>query len=301
MTAPGYKVENDEEIGSLGTVDLVEATALSVNTGYVKAALKVGIDKVMETARLFGVPAAALAPFKGQAGIALGIPDVSAVTQAAGYAAFANGGTAVVPHLVTKVVDGNGHRVPLPWDRPGGRVLNGEQAAQAAFAMRATVESGTGRRAALAGRQAAGKTGTTEHNRAAWFVGFVPQVSTAVVIGDAKPRTLRGLPGFSGTVAGENLPSTVWHAFMAKAVQDLPVKTFPQPAFSGVPANWAGPDPDEKTGPPGVGTDPGLREREDAAKRKREQAGRPPEGTAPATPRKPSADGRPVETPAARD
>ncbi|SPT50738.1 Penicillin-binding protein 1A/1B [Actinomadura madurae] len=304
-TAPGYRVENDEEIGSRGTMDLVEATALSVNTGYVKAALKTGIANVAETARLFGVPASALAPFKGQAGIALGIPDVAAVTQAAGYAAFANGGTAVVPHLVTKVVDAGGRRVPLPWDRPGRRVLNQEQAAQATFALRETVKTGTGRRAALSDREAAGKTGTTEHNRAAWFVGFVPQVSAAVVVGNAKPGTLRNLPGFRGTVAGENLPATIWHAFMDKVARDLPVLPFPEPAFSGVAANWADPAPDErKPGPPDQGTGPagpGLAERE-AAKRKQEQAARPREGTAtPRTTRKPNADGRDLGTPAARD
>ncbi|MES9603370.1 transglycosylase domain-containing protein [Actinomadura sp. NPDC000929] len=247
MTAPGYKVDNDEEIGSLGAMDLVRATALSVNTGYVKAALKTGIADVQETARLFGVPASALAPFRGQAGIALGTPDVAAVTQAAGYAAFANGGTAVVPHLVTRVVDAHGRRVPLPWDRPGRRVLNAEQAAQAAYALRATVRSGTGEHAALPDREAAGKTGTTDHNRAAWFVGFVPQVSTAVVIGNARPAPLRDLPGFAGTVSGKNLPATIWRSFMDKAVRDLPARPFPEPAFSGVAANWVDADPAQPT------------------------------------------------------
>ncbi|NDU72453.1 hypothetical protein GWI34_07420 [Actinomadura sp. DSM 109109] len=243
MTAPGYKVDNDEEIGSLGTMDLVRATALSVNTGYVKAALKTGIPNVLETARQLGVPGSALAPFKGQAGVALGIPDVAAVTQAAGYAAFANGGTAVVPHLVTRVVDARGRRVPLPWDRPGRRVLDAEQSAQVTYALRATVKDGTGRRAALPGREAAGKTGTTEHNRAAWFVGFVPEVTAAVVIGNARPAPLRDLPGFTGTVAGENLPATIWQSFMDGVTRGLPARPFPEPAFSGTAANWvdAGP------------------------------------------------------------
>jgi membrane peptidoglycan carboxypeptidase len=259
MTAPGYKVENDEEIGSLGTIDMVEATALSVNTGYVKAALKVGIANVMETARLFGVPEAALKPFAGQAGVALGIPDVSAATQAAGYAAFANGGTAVVPHLVTRVVDAKGRRVPLPWDGPGRRVLDGEQAAQATAAMRATVLKGTGRLAALTGREAAGKTGTTEHNRAAWFVGYVPQVSTAVVIGNAKPATLRNLPGFTGTVAGENVPAAIWHAFMERVTRDLPAEVFPRPLFTGTAADWTDPDPAGQNATPPGSADLGRR------------------------------------------
>ncbi|WP_067453615.1 transglycosylase domain-containing protein [Actinomadura macra] len=238
MTAPGYKVDNDERIGSLGAIDLVKATALSVNTGYVKAALKTGIANVLETARVFGVPESALKPYKGQAGLALGIPDVAAADQAAGYAAFANGGTAVTPHLITRVVDAHGRRVPLPWNRRGRRVLNGEQAAQATYAMRAVVTGGTGRRAALPDRDAAGKTGTTDNNRAAWFVGYVPQLSTAVVMANTERAPLQGLPGHPRKVAGENLPATAWRSFMEKVTRDLPALPFPEPDFTGVAANW---------------------------------------------------------------
>ncbi|GAA1856661.1 transglycosylase domain-containing protein [Actinomadura bangladeshensis] len=284
MTAPGYKVENDEEIGSLGTIDMVEATALSVNTGYVKAALKVGIANVMETARLFGVPESALKPFAGQAGIALGIPDVSAATQAAGYAAFANGGTAVVPHLVTKVVDAKGRRVPLPWDGPGRRVLDGEQAAQATAAMRATVLKGTGRLAALPGREAAGKTGTTEHNRAAWFVGYVPQVSTAVVVGNAQPAALRNLPGFTGTVAGENVPAAIWHAFMEQLPSGLPAEVFPRPVFRGTAADWTDPAPAARNTTPPDSAGPGRKKT-------------PPSGGEPGTGATPGTGGDPRSLP----
>jgi membrane peptidoglycan carboxypeptidase len=300
MTAPGYKVENDEEIGSLGTIDLVKATALSVNTGYVKAALKVGVPNVLDTARLLGVPGAALAPFKGQAGVALGIPDVAAVTQAAGYAAFENGGTAVVPHLVTKVVDAHGRRVPLPWDRPGRRVLDEEQAAQATYALRAAVTSGTGTRAALSDREAAGKTGTTEHNRAAWFVGFVPQLSAAVVIGNSRNGTLRDLPGRPGTVAGENLPAAIWHSFMEKASRDLPAAPFPEPAFSGVAANWVDQDPSKRPGPSKQGTGPaGLDPAKEKEAAKRKQAATQPSGTpTPPSTRKPGAGGTDRRSPA---
>ncbi|MVZ98925.1 carboxypeptidase [Actinomadura sp. LD22] len=238
MTAPGYKVSNDEKIGSLGTIDLVKATELSVNTGFVKAALKTGVANVAETARRFGVPESALRPYKGQAGLALGIANVSAAVQAAGYAAFANGGTAVTPHLVTRVVDARGRRVPLPWDRPGDRVLTDEQAAQATYAMRAVVTGGTGRKAALADRDAAGKTGTSDDNHAAWFVGYVPQVSAAVVMTRAQPGPLEGLAGHPGRVAGEDVPSSVWHAFMAKATRGMPAEPFAEPAFTGTAPDW---------------------------------------------------------------
>ncbi|WP_329522299.1 transglycosylase domain-containing protein [Spirillospora sp. NBC_01491] len=258
QTAPGYEVDNDEEIGSLGVIDLVKATALSVNTGYVKLAFEAGVANVLRTAQDLGVPEPALRPFKGQVGIALGIANVPAVNQAAGYAAFANGGTAVTPHLITKIVDKRGRTVPLPWTKPGRRVLTQEQAAQTSYALRATVREGTGRRAALSDREAAGKTGTTDHNHAAWFVGYVPQLSAAVMMANTAQKPLKNLPGFSGTVAGENLPSSVWHSFMEKVTRDMPRKDFPTPGFSGVAGDWGAlPTPDAPTpdGPtPGAST-----------------------------------------------
>ncbi|MFI6518792.1 transglycosylase domain-containing protein [Spirillospora sp. NPDC050679] len=262
LSTPGYLVDNDEKIGSLGAVDLVRATALSVNTGYVKLAFEAGIDNVIRTAEDFGVPAAALKPFKGQAGVALGVADVSAAVQAAGYAAFANGGTAVTPHLVTRVVDARGREVPLPWTRPGRRVLTREQAAQATYALRSTVVAGTGRRAALADRQAAGKTGTSDRSRDAWFVGYVPQVSAAVVMSDGRSRTLRDLPGHRGVVSGDNVPARVWRAFMSRVTPALAAEDFPEPAFTGTtrdlvpPATPPASPPASSAAPPSGRPDP---------------------------------------------
>ncbi len=126
-----------------------------------------------------GVPASALKPFEGQAGVALGIPDVAAVTQAAGYAAFANGGTAVVPHLVTKVVDANGWLCPAALGRRAGAPGAGRGAGDLRDA--GDRPEGDGHARGAVRPRGGGKTGTTEHNRAAWFVGYVPQLSTAVV------------------------------------------------------------------------------------------------------------------------
>ncbi|WP_433328731.1 transglycosylase domain-containing protein [Spirillospora sp. CA-294931] len=241
MTAPGYRVDNDEKIGSVGTVDLVKATALSVNTGYVRLAFEAGLGTVLKTAQDLGVPEAALRPFKGQAGVALGVPDVSAVTQAAGYAAFANGGTAVTPHLITKIVDARGRAVPLPWDRPGKRVLGADHAAQVTHALRAVVEEGTGAGAALPVHPVAGKTGTTDGNRSAWFVGYTPRLSAAVVTANAKAGPLKNLPGHPGKVSGDTLPTKIWRSFMEKVTADLPPEEFPEPAFSGTALDWSRP------------------------------------------------------------
>lgn len=246
LTAPGYLVDNDEKIGSLGTVDLVRATALSVNTGYVKLGLEVGIDNVIKSARDLGLPPRMLEPFRGQAGITLGTATIPAVRQAAGYAAFANGGTPVTPHLITRVVDPHGRTVAAPRGRAGRRVLGTEQVAQLTYALRAVVTQGTGTRAALADRPVAGKTGTTDGNRAAWFVGYVPQLSTAVVLSGSGSGSGSGAgyvptvgrPGDESAMDGGALPAGIWRTFMAEATASLPVRPFPVPAFTGRIADW---------------------------------------------------------------
>ncbi|MFC5180059.1 transglycosylase domain-containing protein [Actinomadura harenae] len=236
MAAPGMKVKNDEHIGSLGPVDLGRATALSVNTGYMKLAFETGIGNVVRMAEDLGVPEPAIRPYRAQAGVTLGIATIPAVRQAAAYAAFANGGIAVAPHLVTRIVDASGHDVPLPWARTGARVLSHEQAAQVNWATRRTVTEGTGRRAALPGRVSAGKTGTTDHNRAAWYVGYVPNLSTAVMMADTRGRTLRDAA--HRPISGEDAPTVIWHAFMARISGSLPVRAFDEPVFAGTVRDW---------------------------------------------------------------
>ncbi|MFC4910431.1 transglycosylase domain-containing protein [Actinomadura gamaensis] len=236
MRAPGMKIKNDEHIGSLGAVDLGRATALSVNTGYMKLAFETGIGNVVRMAEDLGVPEQILRPYRAQAGVTLGITTIPAVRQAAAYAAFANGGVAVAPHLVTRVVDASGKDVPLPWTRPGARVLSREQSAQVTWAMRRTVTEGTGRRAALPDRASAGKTGTTDHNRAAWYVGYVPNLSAAVMLADTRGRTLRDAA--NRPISGEDAPAEIWHAFMARVSASLPVRAFDEPAFSGTTYDW---------------------------------------------------------------
>ncbi|WP_242903052.1 transglycosylase domain-containing protein [Actinomadura terrae] len=250
MTAPGYLVSNDENVGSLGTIDLAKATALSVNTGYVKLAFEAGLPNVSRTAEDFGVPHSALAPFKGQVGVALGTANISAAVQAAGYATFANGGLAVRPHVITKIVDARGRELPLPWRQHGRRVLTTEQAAQVTYALRETVRSGTGRRAALPGRDVAGKTGTSDRNRAAWFVGYVPRLSAAVMMTDTSGAPLKGLAGQRGTVSGETAPANIWRSFMSKATQGMPLEPFTEPLFTGQTKDWASKLTDTTPAPP---------------------------------------------------
>jgi membrane peptidoglycan carboxypeptidase len=230
----GYLVHNDAGDGKMGVITLVKATEMSVNTAYVKLNLLMKPQEVAKTAEDFGVPATYLNKFDNQGGLALGIANIPAVYQAAGYAAFANNGTAITPHLITKIVDASGKSIPLPWR--SHRVLTEDQAAQATVAMRAVVTTGTGKRANIPGRPVAGKTGTTEGNVAAWFVGYTPQLSAAVTMFSTKNKTMTNIPGFQGkSVYGGTIPAEIWKSFMMKVADKAKwaPKDFKTPTYDG--------------------------------------------------------------------
>jgi membrane peptidoglycan carboxypeptidase len=247
----GYLVQNDEGDPPMNVIDLVQATQMSVNTAYVKLGLNVGLDNVAQTAAAFGIPERYLENFKGQAGLSLGIANIPAVYQASGYAAFANGGTPVTPHLITKITDARGKSIGnLPWKKKAEPVLTQEEAAQATYAMRSVVTRGTGTRAALPDRQVAGKTGTTEKNKAAWFVGYVPQLSTAVTMFNTKNKPLAGIPGYQRSVYGGTIPASIWKNFMSRVTSSMPPVPFQAPTFAGNRQLWDSPPPPTPTPTP---------------------------------------------------
>jgi membrane peptidoglycan carboxypeptidase len=244
VTDQSKAVHNDAGDPPLGVIDLVKATQLSVNTAYVKLGLQLGLGDVRKTAEQFGVPKPALDAHVGESGISLGIANYAAVYQAAGYAAFANGGTPVTPHVITRIVRKDGTEVPLPWTQKKERVLTPEQAAQATLAMRAVVQGGTGKNAALPDRPVAGKTGTTDRSVAAWFVGYVPQLSTAVTMFNQKNQPIPMIPGYSNGIYGGTIPAQVWRSYMLRATRGMEVKQFPQATFSeGSQKMWDTPAP----------------------------------------------------------
>ncbi|MFG1998243.1 transglycosylase domain-containing protein [Spirillospora sp. NPDC048911] len=248
-----YKVNNDEGDPPMGVINLVTATEKSVNTAYVKLGLKLGLHDVVETATELGIPKKTLAKHENQGGLSLGIANIPAVYQASGYAAFANGGRPVTPHLVTKVEvkadDGKMRKIALPWDEKKEPVLTKDQAAQATLAMKSVVRSGTGTKARLSdGRDVAGKTGTTERNAAAWFVGYVPQLSTAVTMYNQKgSRPISGIPGFQGnSIYGGTIPAQIWKSFMEKVIagENMQPEPFDTPTYSDTaPKAWDTPPP----------------------------------------------------------
>jgi membrane peptidoglycan carboxypeptidase len=260
----GYTVHNDGN-EAFGVKDLVFATAHSLNTVYVPLGLKAGLDNVVKAAENAGIPKESPGLNAGVGGIALGQAALRPLDQAAGFATFANQGRANTPHSIKVVyrndADMKHHKV---WKRPKLDKKNepafGPEsegiAADATYAMQAVVKYGTGTRARLPdGRPVAGKTGTTNENKAAWFVGYTPQVSTSVAMWrqvstkkGPKFLSLRGIGGYSQIYGGQ-LPADIWRDYMTVAMDGKQIEQFPPPANVGEIHKYATPKPTVKPTP----------------------------------------------------
>ncbi|HEX8002414.1 MAG TPA: transglycosylase domain-containing protein [Mycobacteriales bacterium] len=238
-----YPVRNfDDE--QFGRIDLVQATAHSVNTVYVPLGMEVGFEKTMDVAHRLGISEKVTCEANKDATLYLGTCDLTPVDEANAFATFAAKGQSAKWHLVTEVRDRKGKKAYTAKVEKH-EALSEDEAADAVYAMRAVVEDGTARRAQI-GRPAAGKTGTTSDNTNAWFTGFVPQLSASVWMG-YEPKEeggktvippLRGVQGV-GEVTGGSLPARIWHEFMSAAMEGVPVEDFPPPAFGGKAENPA--------------------------------------------------------------
>jgi membrane peptidoglycan carboxypeptidase len=235
QTIGGQLVHNDAGDPPLGSVDLVTATELSVNTAYYNLAKKVGVDNIADVAHRAGIPEGdTLRDGSGGRGlgITLGIYPVHVIDQATAYATFANKGVAAKPFFVKSVRDHDGNTV-YGAKQVNSKAFGADVAADATYALQQVVQSGTGTRAQLSGRPAAGKTGTTTNNTNAWFCGFTPQLSAAVWVGRANGDPLKGVLGSTGGVYGGTVPAGIWKTFMDGALQGLNVEQFPPRANVG--------------------------------------------------------------------
>ncbi|MDP9405953.1 MAG: transglycosylase domain-containing protein, partial [Actinomycetota bacterium] len=207
---------------SYGTLDMPTALKNSVNTAAAQLAIILGADSVAQRAGDMGIDVAAAIGDDYGPGIALGglAHGATPLEMASAYAVFANEGKRVRPHLVARVEDADGTLLYEADPQPK-RVLNRVVNAAMVDMMRQVVKSGTGTAAAVDGWQVAGKTGTTQKNADAWFVGYTPTLSTAVWMGHAKGRVrMRG-------VTGGGLPATMWQAYMKRALVGREVVRFP--------------------------------------------------------------------------
>ena len=208
-----WEVENYEK-ESYGTINLVEATADSVNTVYAQLITALGPDgpqKVAEMARQLGVRS----PLSPEVSIALGTLDVSVLEMAGAYHTFAREGMRFDPRVITKITAGNS---VLLEDRPKPeRVLDRAQAEKVNYVLEQVVDRGSGERAQVRNTRVWGKTGTSDNNTDAWFVGYTRKLTTAVWMG--YPEGAKEMVDVQGVraVNGGSLPAEIFRRFMDKA------------------------------------------------------------------------------------
>ncbi|GIT92562.1 glycosyl transferase family 51 [Jannaschia pagri] len=200
-----------------GEVDLTEALARSLNTAAVRLSEATGRDIVRKVATDFGIESDLAA---GPA-LALGASESTLIEMTGAYAGILNGGTSVTPYGLTSLRLRGEDQALLDHETGlGERVITDQAARQLVYMMSRVVESGTGTRAKLGDRPAAGKTGTTSSYRDAWFVGFTGDYVAGVWMGYDDNTPLTG-------VTGGGLPAEIWRETMVRVHDGLPVTPLP--------------------------------------------------------------------------
>ena len=218
-----WRVQTYEHTYS-GRIPITQATLLSDNTVYARLTLDLGPRPIADLAHRMGIQS----NLRAVPSVGLGSNSISPLDLASAYATLAAGGVARRPTIVTKVVLPGGQSDRLPRS-DGRRVLDPRVAAAVTRVLEENVRSGTGTAAALSGRPAAGKTGTTDGYTDAWFAGWVPQLTTVVWVGyPTSERPMRGVHGIPG-VTGGTLPAQIWHAYMTDALRGQSVEQFRTP------------------------------------------------------------------------
>ncbi|HEY4164991.1 MAG TPA: PBP1A family penicillin-binding protein [Dongiaceae bacterium] len=203
-----------------GTVSLREAFARSLNSVAVQVSQRVGPARVVETAKRLGISS----PLGADPSIALGTSETTVLEMTAAYATFANRGQGVLPYGITRIATRDGK---VLYQRSGsgiGTVASAGAVREMLDVMSATVAWGTGKHAQI-DRPVAGKTGTSQNFRDAWFIGLTADLVTGVWVGNDDNRAM-------SKVTGGSLPVEIWHDFMSEALAGTPPTAIPLPAGS---------------------------------------------------------------------
>jgi penicillin-binding protein 1A len=228
-TSQKCTISNNEGHGG-GSQSLRTATAQSTNTVYAALEHEIGIASGVEMAKKLGVASAFYSsPLHGVAGVTLGVEDTAPLEMAAAYSVFANRGERLPATPIVKMTDTTGKVLIDNQKRKGERVLDEVIADNVTDLLRGVIDGGTGT-AANIGRPAAGKTGSSNDNADAWFVGFTPTLSTAIWMGNSTGRVpLLNIKGVR-RVFGGTIPARTWKAYMSEALKGVPVTEFNEPA-----------------------------------------------------------------------
>ncbi len=219
-----------------GTFDMIAATWASVNTYFIQLEERTGLITPPGLAEALGVRELD-GTFVGKSlprtnpSFVLGTPTVSPLAMSAAYAAFAQHGLFCPPRPVVSITDAKGQDVPLKTE-PCSQALEPAVADTVTSILRGVIDGPMAHRTgagASIGRPAAGKTGTTDDSTAAWFIGYTPQLSTAVWLGKPTPTAMRDVTingSYYRQVYGGSIPASIWQALMSAALADFPPANF---------------------------------------------------------------------------
>ncbi len=214
-----------------GMMTVREATKQSINTGFTEMLRDLDVCEVTKLAASMGITKADGSPLDPDPSIALGGTPVPPISMANAYATFASGGKYCKPIAIDQILDASGTSMAVP-SADCTQAMDQGAADETARTLRATSEPGGTAKDAVFGRPIAGKTGTTDEAENTWFVGFTPQLSTAVWIGDATEsgrslvgRTIGGV--YFPKIYGSDLAVPMWRDYMSQAVANDPALPIP--------------------------------------------------------------------------
>jgi membrane peptidoglycan carboxypeptidase len=229
-----YEVPNFDDVSYGRSVSLRRATEDSINTAYVDLQLQLTPQKVLEAAVRAGIPEDAAGLNAGPTTV-LGTASPHTIDLAQAYATFANEGLRSERHVIKSIIGPNDAEL-LPARQAPVREFEADVANEVTFALTRVVTRGSGFAAQDLDRPAAGKTGTTDENKSAWFVGYTPEIVVAVSMSKSNeagnPITLRGTGGLD-RVTGGSFPARMWTAFVKAYLEGSEVQDFPGRAGSG--------------------------------------------------------------------
>lgn len=214
LTIDGWSPRNFSREFS-GPVTMSEALARSINTVAVSISEKAGRDTVIQTARRLGITS----DLQAAPSLALGVHGVSLIEMTAAYGAFANGGFGVWPYGIEEIQDGEGRILYRRQGSGPGRVIKAPIARAMNAMLNNALEKGTGK-AANFNRPVAGKTGTSQNFRDAWFIGYSADLIAGVWMGNDNQASMKN-------VTGGGLPALAWRNFMVAAHTNTPVRPLP--------------------------------------------------------------------------
>lgn len=215
LSIDGWSPRNDNG-DHVGALTLRQALAQSINTVAVRLNMDVGIASVADTARRLGIRS----ELRHDPSIALGTSEMTLLELTGAYGVLASGGMAVDPHVIRRVRVNSGRVLYARANADNGRIVSEEIAGAMNDMLNAALVAGTGRRAALPRHPAAGKTGTTQDYRDAWFIGYTAQMTLGIWMGNDDGSPMR-------KVMGGNLPAEMWRELMLEVHKGVEPRALP--------------------------------------------------------------------------